>query len=313
MRYLIIIAVTTAMFIVNMSVYAKNIVIGAPMSSMSDKWLTYLQKGIIEFDNEHDDVEIILLDANEDSKKMLSDVDSLIKQGVDALLVIPTESSIVISIAKKANKAKIPLIIVNRLPEEKAMKYVNSYIGSESIEAGIIQAERVIKVLGDKEAKVGLLLGALGHEAQAERTAGNKQVFERFKNVKIVMEQEAGWSRTKAEEITENWLKADKSINVIVANNDEMAIGALLAANKLGIKDEDIIIAGIDATPDALELLGAGLDVSVFQPAYEQGHKGAEIAFKLANKEPVKKYNWLPFEPVVFETKAEYLKRYEHR
>ena len=111
--------------------------------------------------------------------------------------------------------------------------------------------------------------------------------------------------------ITENVLAANKNINVIVSNNDEMAIGALLATRKLGVKDEDIFIVGVDATPDALEYLGKGLDATVFQSAQGQGYTGAETAYKIAKGEKVEQVNWVPFELVTPDKKEEYQAKYK--
>jgi len=289
---------------------AKDMVIGAPMPSFADKWLTYLYDGIRKFDEENADVEIKLTDANEDPARMLNDVDNFIDAGVDALLVVPTDVATVKPIAKKAKRAGIPLIIVNRLPGEKTMKNVTSYVGSESIQAGILQAEQVVKLLDGKDARVAIMMGVLGHEAQVQRTEGNKQVFAKHDNIKIITEQEGRWDRAKGIQLAEDWLQSDKDINVIVANNDEMAIGALLAANKAGLKDEDLIIAGIDATPDALEFLGQGLDITVFQSASGQGYGGAKVAYKAAKGEKVEKHEWINFELVGVDQKDEYKAKY---
>jgi inositol transport system substrate-binding protein len=145
------------------------------------------------------------------------------------------------------------------------LKKVDAYVGSQSIKAGIIQAESVVGLLDGKPGHVAMLLGTMGHEAQIKRTEGNKQVFVKKPNIKVVAEQEGRWDRAKALQIVEDLLQAHPEINVIVANNDEMAIGALLAAKKAGKTDADMIISGIDATPDALEYLGKGLDTTVFQ------------------------------------------------
>ncbi len=290
---------------------AKELVIGAPVNSFADKWQTYLHDGIRKFDEEHDDVKIILTDANEDPAKMLNDVDNFIEQNVDALMVVPTDVATVKPIAKKAKRAGIPLIIVNRLPDKETMEDVTSYVGSESIQAGILQGDQIVKMLDGKEANVGILMGMLGQEAQIERTAGNKQVFDKVENIKVIAEQEGRWDRAKALQIAEDWFQTYKNINVVVANNDEMAIGALLAANKAGIKDEDIIIAGVDATPDALEFLGKGLDITVFQSAGGQGYGGAETAYKAAKGENVEKYEWIDFELVLPSQKEEYKAKYE--
>lgn len=309
-KFILLATVATSVMIGSLAVSAKEMVIGTPVNSFADKWQTYLQDGIRKFDDEHDDVKFILTDANEDPAKMLNDVDNFIEQKVDALLVVPTDVATVKPIAKKAKKAGIPLIIVNRLPDEKTMEDVTSYVGSESIQAGILQAEKIVEMLDGKPANVGILMGMLGQEAQIERTAGNKQIFDKFDNIKIIAEQEGRWDRAKALQIAEDWFQTYKDMNIIVSNNDEMAIGALLAANKAGIKDEDIIIAGVDATPDALEFLGKGLDITVFQSAGGQGYGGAETAYKAAKGETVEKHEWIDFELVVPSQKEEYQAKY---
>lgn len=291
--------------------FAESLVIGAPMPSFADKWLSYLYEGINDFNDQHDDVDIKLTDANDDPSKMLNDVDNFLDADVDALLVVPTDVAIVKPISRKANRAGIPLVIVNRLPNENTMKDVDAYVGSESIQAGIIQAESVVGMLDGKQGNVAVLLGVLGHEAQINRTEGNKQVFAKHPNIKIVAEQEGRWDRARALQITEDLLQAHPEINVIIANNDEMAIGALLAARKAGLTDDDLIISGVDATPDALEYLGTGLDSTVFQSAKGQGYGGAEIAYKLAKGEKVEKMNWINFELVLEDQKVEYLYKYQ--
>jgi ABC transporter, periplasmic sugar-binding protein len=154
-------------------------------------------------------------------------------------------------------------------------------------------------------------MGILGLDATAKRSEGAKETFARHGHIKVVSEQEGKWERDRGLTIAENVLAANKKINVIVSNNDEMAIGALLATRKLGIKDEDVTIIGVDATPDALEYLGKGLDATVFQSAQGQGYTGAEIAYKAAKGEKVEHVNWVPFELVTPDKKEEYQAKYK--
>ena len=289
---------------------AKDIVIGAPVASFANKGLTYVYDGMEAFDAEHDDVIIKLADANDDPAKMLNDVDNFINAGVDALLVLPTDLSILRPIIKKAERAGIPLIVSNRTPSEEDLKKVDQFTGSQSIQSGILQAEEVVRLLDGKPARVGIILGSLGHEAQIKRTAGNMQVFDKHDNIEVVIEQEARWDRAKAIQIAEDWFQSDYNLNVIVANNDEMAIGALLAANKKGYKDEDLIIAGVDATPDALKYLGEGLDATVFQAMTEQGYHGAKAAYEISKGMDVEKQTWIDYEIVKPENVDEYIARY---
>ncbi|MEH6650368.1 MAG: substrate-binding domain-containing protein [Motiliproteus sp.] len=291
-------------------VQADTLVIGAPMPTFADKWLSYLFEGVREFDEQHDDVVIKMTDANEDTSRMLNDVENFIDDGVDALLVVPTDIATIKPIAKKAGRANIPLVIVNRLPDKETLPHVAAYVGSESIQAGLLQGESVVGMLDGKPGNVVILMGILGHEAQIKRTEGNKQVFAKHANIKVIAEQEGRWDRAKALQIVEDLLQAHPEINVIVANNDEMAIGALLAVRKAGLTDADVIISGIDATPDALEYLGNGLDSTVFQSAKGQGFGGAEVAYNLAKGKKVEKMNWIEFELVSEAQKDEYLSKY---
>ncbi|WP_131974534.1 substrate-binding domain-containing protein [Cricetibacter osteomyelitidis] len=290
---------------------AKNYVIGAPMVAFADKWQTYLQEAIKDFDKKHDDVEIRLADANNDPARLLNDVETFIDQKVDALLVVPTDPNIVKTIGRKAKKAGIPLIIVNRKPNDEDMQNVTSYVGSDEIEGGRIQANYIVNTLDGKPAETIILMGVLGLDATSKRTQGNKEVFDQHDNIKVFGEQEGKWERDRGLAIAENVLAANKNINVIVSNNDEMAIGAILATRKLGIKDEDITIVGLDATPDALEYLGKGLDATVFQSAQGQGYTGAEVAYRAAKGEKVDKITWVPFELVTPDKKEEYQAKYK--
>jgi inositol transport system substrate-binding protein len=145
-----------------------------------------------------------------------------------------------------------------------------------------------------------------GHEAALMRTEGNKQVFAKYENIEIVAETTGRWDRALGMQVAENWYQAYPDLKAIVSNNDEMAIGALLAAQAIGITDEELIIAGVDATPDALEFVGQGLDVTVFQSAHGQGYGGAEAAYKLAKGEAVEKMQWIPYELVTVENMADY-------
>lgn len=285
---------------------AQTYKIGAAMSSFADKWQTYLQDGVRKFDAEHDDVEIIMTDGKDDPAVQLNQVETLLTQGVDALVIVPVDISAMDPIIAQTQAAGVKLVVVNRLPEANFMENIDVYCGSESIQAGIMQAEWIAEKLGADGGKVGIIIGPLGQEAAMMRTEGNKQVFAKYPNITVDIEAEGKWDRAKGQQIAENWLQSGRGLKAIVCNNDEMAIGALLAAEAMGVKDEDLLIAGVDATPDALEYLGKGLDVTVFQSADGQGYGGAEAAYKLLKGEKVEKMYWIPYELVTPENVADF-------
>ena len=292
-------------------ILAKSIVVGVSMYSLADKYPTYLQDSMDKFVTSQSNLKFKYADANGDPAKMLNDVENFIDSKVDALIIMPTDQKIVKAIGLKARKAKIPLIVVTVKPNEEDMQYVASYVGSEEIKSGEMQGKFIVNSLNGKPAKAIILLGPLGLEAQIKRTEGNKKIFAQHPEIKVVAEQEAKWDRAKGMEVAENLLSAHRDTNVILSNNDEMAIGALLAAKKLGFKDEDILIVGIDATPDALAYLGNGLDATVYQSASGQGRLSAEMAYKAVLGEEIPKYNWIPFELVTPEMKEQYINKYK--
>jgi inositol transport system substrate-binding protein len=283
-------------------------VIGASLPSFDDKWMTYLIDGVKNREKELGDVEVRYTDAINDPSKQLAQVENFISQKVDAIFIVPVESESMGIITDKAQTANIPLIVVNRIFDE--VDKAKAFVGSESMQAGVLQMEEVTKRLNGK-GNIALLKGRLGHEAQIKRTEGNLQVIEKNPDMKVVMEAAGDWDRAKALQIMENWLKSGKKIDAVVANNDEMAIGAIMAIKAAGMLDE-IVVAGVDATPDALEFIENGeMDVTVYQDAVGQGGSGLDIAVKVAKGEEVDHTTWIPFELVTADNVDEYVKKWQ--
>ncbi len=288
------------------NVQAKDkIVIGAAAATFADKWLSFLHDAIEKFDAEHEDVEIMLTDGKNDPAVQMNQVETLLTQGVDAMIIVPVDISTMGPMINSCKEAGVPIIVVNRLPEEEFVEQIDVYVGSESIQAGIMQAEWVVKALPEG-GKVAIITGMPGQEAAIMRTEGNKQIFAKYDNIEIVTETTGKWDRALGMQVAENLYQANPDLKAVVANNDEMAIGALLAAQAMGIKDEELIIAGVDATPDALEFVGQGLDVTVFQSPAGQGYGGAEAAYKLVKGEAVEKMQWILYELVTVENMKDY-------
>jgi len=307
MIIMMVLAVPSALFANGETESNDGVLIGAAMSSFADKGQTYLQDGVRDFDADYDDVEVIMTDAKDDPAVQLNQVETLLVKGVDAILIVPVDISALKPVFAKCKEDGVKLVIANRMPAEEFHDDFDVYTGSESIQAGILQAEWVAQALQPEGGKVGIIMGPLGHEAARMRTEGNKQVFAEYDNIEIVMDAEGKWDRALGMSIAENWLQSGNELDAICCNNDEMAIGTLLAAEGADLADENIIIAGVDATPDALEYLGEGLDVTVFQNMNAQGYNGAKAAYNLVVGNPVDKWDWIPFETVSPENMAEYI------
>ncbi|MFE4706849.1 sugar ABC transporter substrate-binding protein [Peribacillus simplex] len=285
-----------------------QIIIGVAMPAFED-WFTYLINGMEEYDEQHDNVKVDMVDAKNDSGKQMSQVETMIAQGVDAIVLNPVDTAAISPLIDTANEANIPVVVVNRMPDEDAMKKIYAFVGSESLEGGTIQMEKVAEVL-DGKGNVAIMNGTLGHDSVVKRTKGNKDVIEKYPDMNIVREATADYQRSQGMTLMENWIQSGGEIDAVVANNDEMAIGAIMALEESG-KRGDIIVAGIDGTEDGLDYVKQGkLNVTTFQDGYGQGQSAIETAMKAVNGEKIEnKFVNVPFELVTKENVEEYLKR----
>ena len=295
--------------------HAQNI--GVAMAQFDNNFLTILRHGIEEGAKEQG-LSLQFEDAQNDLPRQLSQVQNFITSGVDGIIVVAVDSDLITQIDKLANAAGIPVVNINREPPNvDKLGPLEAFVGSREVDAGTIQAREACKQVkarvGDGKARGVILAGDLFIQAGRVRTQ-TVQDFVKTPEcdfVEIVDTQVADWSRSKASDLVSNWLSAGIQPDVIFANNDEMAIGAAQALKAAGVPPEEVVVAGIDATPDALMALKSGdVDLTVFQDAAGQGRKGAEVIAALARGEKLPEQAvYIPFELVTPETADVYLKR----
>jgi len=259
---------------------------------------------------ETDGVVLSLEDAQLDVSRQLNQVQNFIANDVDAIVVNPVDGDSTEAITKAASEAGIPLVYVNhppvdidRLPENA------SFVGSNEIDSGTMQTEQVCALLNGK-GKAVVMMGPLENHAALVRTKDVHDVLARpeCSGIEVVEEQTANWSRVEAQDLMTSWLSAGIEFDAVVANNDEMAIGAIQALKSAGIAMDDVVVAGIDATPDGLAAMQAGeLDITVFQNATRQGEVAIQSAVDMASGKQVDRNIWVPFELVTQDNIQNYL------
>jgi inositol transport system substrate-binding protein len=285
--------------------------IGVSMQSFDNNFQTLLREGISARASEVNGVNVQIEDAQTDISKQLNQVNNFIAAGVDAIVMTLTDTSAAPGISEAAEKAGIPLVYLNLEPDNSGkLPEKQAYVGSKETDSGKLGAEAACSLLKEKgkasDAQVYILMGDLAHQASRDRTSSFKETLgaSECKSVTIADEQSGAWTRTNAMDLTTNWITAGQPIDVVFANNDEMAIGALKAA---GVSMEDVIVVGIDATQDGLAAMAAGdLDATVFQNAKGQSASAVNAAVALVRGEPVEKQVWVPFELVTPKNMADY-------
>jgi inositol transport system substrate-binding protein len=285
---------------------ADDIKLGVSMALFDDNFLTLIRQAMQEKAAELDGVSAQFEDAKGDVGQQLQQVESFVNQKVDAIVLNPVDTQAVAPIIRRAEAAGIPLIFVNRRPETELPANM-AYVGSDSKVAGILQMEFIAEKLGGK-GNVAILMGALSDEATRDRTRGVEEVAAKYPDIKIITKETGKWMRKEGIDITNNWLLSGYEIDAIASNNDEMAIGAIMALGPNRLKD--VIVGGVDATPDALAFVDKGmLDVTVFQDAKGQGAAAIETAYKMARGEAVEQNVMIPYELVTPENYKEYVGR----
>lgn len=263
-------------------------------------------KGAKEEAEKLEDTDVIFTDAKNDPVKQTAQIANLIAQKCDVIIVCIVDVEKSDTYIKMAKDANIPIISVNRV--FKNQSEATAYVGSDSITSGIMQTEYVVQKLNGK-GNVVILRGDDANEAAIKRTEGVKQILKNYPDIKIVAEDTGKWQRTLGMQITESWIKNGIQFDAVVCNNDEMALGAIMAlknANKIN----NVTVAGIDATADALNVMKAGdLKVTVFQNASGQGGGAIKAAYKIIKGEKIDSNNYVPYELVIPSDADKYLEK----
>jgi ABC-type sugar transport system substrate-binding protein len=304
-RLVIALAATALAITVTM---AQNV--GVSMAYFDDLFLTNLREAMSASAKEKG-IKLQFEDAQGDIGKQLSQIQNFIAQKVDVAVVNPVDSSATAQMTKLLKDAKIPTVYVNRQPLEPLdPNDPIVYVGSDENVSGKLEAEGIAKQLNGK-GNVAIMMGELATQAAVLRTEGAEKVFAKHPDIKVVQKQTANWRRSEAIDLMNNWLTAGTKIDGVCANNDEMAIGAIIALQQAGKDPKTVVVGGVDATRDALgEMEKGNLDVTVFQDAKGQGRAVVDSVQKLLKKEKFESpYVYVPFELVTPENYKEYLKR----
>jgi inositol transport system substrate-binding protein len=166
---------------------------------------------------------------------------------------------------------------------------------------------QLAKLAGNK-GDVVIMQGEVTNEAALDRTKGCEEEAAKA-GMKVVKVGTANWDRAQGQKLMENWIQSGTKFDVVCANNDEMALGAILALKAAGktLGEGGILVGGVDATADALASLEAGeLATTVFQDASGQGGGGVKAAISLINGETVPDYVDVPYQLVTLDTIADF-------
>lgn len=216
--------------------------------------------------------------AEDSPVKELNEIRRFIEEGVDVLILNPTNSHAVARGVILANEAKIPVITLDR---ESVRGDVISHIGSNNLSGGKLLARYMVTELG-REAKIVEIEGNVDTTASVNRGRGFNQVA--MGNLKIIIRENGEFQRDRAYRIMKRLLEEEPVIEGVFAHNDEMALGVVEAIDES--RRENIFVVGYDGTQEAQKAVKEGkMTATIKQNPYEMGYIGVETAIKVVNKE----------------------------
>ena len=244
---------------------ASALTIGFPQIGQESDWRTANTDNILAMIEAHDGWECIYSDAQQKQENQIQALRNLITQGVDYILFTGVVTSGWDEILSEVNEAEIPIILMDRIPDcADKIEYAAAFGGDFPLE-GRRQIQWVgeyIKSLGrDNETiNVAIMEGTTGADAQVGRTEGNLAAMADYPFLNELVRSSGNFTRAEGQPLMESWLKAyPDQIDVLVAQNDDMALGAIDAIKAAGlVPGKDIIIVGCDSVKAAFEAIVAG-------------------------------------------------------
>ena len=306
-------AVTTLMSSALMTTTAMAQELGASIGRFDDNFLTVMRNGMVEHADSIDGVSMQVEDANDDIGRQIDQVKNFVAAGVDAIIVNIVDTSAGAAVSAAAGST--PLVYVNREPDNvDDLPATQAFVASNEIESGTLEAFQVcrnLRAAGKAGGAKGYLMnGQLSNQAAVQRSKDVHDVIgmDMCNFMTLIDEQTANWSRDEAQSLMTNWLSAAEDFDFVIANNDEMAIGAIQAMKAAGIDMAAVEVGGVDATQDALVAMQAGeLDVTVFQDAFGQGSGSVDTAIALSKGEKVDSKVYIPFKLVTPDNVGDFL------
>jgi ribose transport system substrate-binding protein len=269
---------------VNLAIVQK-LTVGLSLSTLNNPFFVTMRDGA-QATADKMGVELVVVDSQDDPATEAANMEDLIAQGVDVILVNPTDADAIVPSILAANDAGIPVFTIDR---GAADGEIVSHIASDNVAGGSMAAEYLCDALGG-EGNVVELEGIAGTSAARDRGAGFNAYMEAdCPGVTIVAQQTANFNRAEGLTVFENILQAEESIDGVFAHNDEMILGAIEAANAAG--REGITFVGFDAVDDAVAAVQDGtLAATVAQQPAVMGQLGVEFAATYMSGEMTEAY-----------------------
>ena len=256
----------------------------------------------------YDDIELIVVEGDGDVQTEITNIESLIQQGCDAIIVSSLSGTSIYPAYKEVHDAGIPLVIAASgcaQEDEDAYNYYDTFVSTDEVEMGRAAADYANELLNG-EGKIVMIRGVVESTNSMNRYVGWNEQVVNYPGLEVIVEQAANWLRLDANQVMTNILQANPEIDLVYCENDEMAMGCLEAIQDAGREDE-IMIISMDGQEDAAQEVQKGGPFKLTVTNCRDPTEALAAAYKLAQGESVDKRIVLPYEMVTSENVDTYL------
>ncbi|MBP5726815.1 MAG: galactose ABC transporter substrate-binding protein [Clostridia bacterium] len=302
---------------------AKTYKVGVSIYQYTDNFMTLYRNEIEAYFKtlETDEVkyEITMADGKNDMAEQTNQIRNFITQGMDVIILNLVQTSSADAVIDEIVAAGIPLVLINREPlaydadgntlDEQYEGILNNaqvcYVGADARQSGTYQGEMIAAldnkgdINGDGKVSYIMIEGDPENIDAQDRTEFSvKALTDAGIEVECLDDQVGHWDQTKGQELCANALsKYGDKVEVVFCNNDGMALGAQTAIVAAGRKvGEDIYLVGVDALPEAIDLIKEGdMSGTVLNDHIGQSHAAVDVAVQLLNGEAIENYYWVNY------------------
>ncbi len=300
-KSLLALAIGAAVAATSFAQAEDKIVVGFSQIGAESEWRTANTNDVMAA-AERAGVELKFSDAQQKQENQIKAIRSFISQKVDIIGFVPIVETGWDNVLREAKRAKIPVVIMDRDLKTDPSLYT-AKIGTDSVEEGrkafrwideyVTKTNRTPRNGGDT-LNIVVLEGTVGASAAVGRTKGFNEAFDASPNkgkYKILASQTGDFTRQKGQEVMESFLKSYRDdIDILFAQNDDMALGAIQAIEAAGLKPaQDIIIVGADAVKGMFQAMIDGKANATIECNPLQGDLFFETCKKILAGEEVPK------------------------
>ena len=207
------------------------------------------------------DIDLKFSDANGEQENQISSIRSFIQQQVDVIAFSPVVRTGWDAVLLEAKNAGIPVILTDRAVDTQEKDVYKTFLGADFVQEGQWAGDWVVQQYASAPGPVNIvqLEGTTGSDPALERSSGFAKAISANPNLSVIASQTGDFTRSGGKQVMEAFLKANPKIDLVFAQNDDMALGAMEAIEAAGKKPgQDIKIVAIDATRDGMQALADG-------------------------------------------------------